>query len=379
MFACLAQLCFDSSRLAADNIVESLSVSTSDRGIIAGDLDWTEGALTVFGEAAAPDELVNPVRRRLAGFRAAKVIAYRNLAEIIGEVHVDARTKVSMAVVTDDEVRTKVEQYVRGARVVHGSRQERDGLFRLALQLDLRGRFANAVLPDSTAARLLPPGEIPESDSLLVFVPPQPYTGVIVDARGTGLKPNLSPRIIDDSGRVIYSAEHVQRDYAVNVGVVGYDSDMPRAANSERLGAEAARPYVVSAVGVAGLYGGDAVVSRDSGTRILMADMDGDFLAECRVVFVVGPQPARDEIVWLDSTRVAAAVDTNYLETRADSARAVTALADSVPDSTPVQREDAFIHQVLGTRPPRPPAEDTTSWADDYEELFGETDGGGGE
>jgi len=39
------------------------------------------------------------------------------------------------------------------------------------------------------------------------------------------------------------------------------------------------------------LYNSDAVVSRDTGTRIKMADSEGDFLTECRVIFVVGPRP----------------------------------------------------------------------------------------
>ena len=46
----------------------------------------------------------------------------------------------------------------------------------------------------------------------------------------------MSPRVIDASGRVIYDGSHVDRAYAVDIGIVGYDRDMQRALVSERLG-----------------------------------------------------------------------------------------------------------------------------------------------
>ena len=103
--------------------------------------------------------------------------------------------------------------------------------------------------------------------------------------------PALSPKIIDDAGRVIYSATHVDRDYAVRIGVVGYERDMSRAATNERIGGQNAHPMVVQALRADGLYNSDVVVSRDMGTRIKMADSEGDFLTECRVIFLVGPRP----------------------------------------------------------------------------------------
>ena len=106
------------------------------------------------------------------------------------------------------------------------------------------------------------------------------------------MRPSLSPRIVDDSGRVIYAADHVERDYAVRTGVVGYERDLQRATGSDRVGGAGANPFVVEATGVAGPYDGDVVVTRDMGTRIRMADMEGAFLGQCRVVFVVGPRPA---------------------------------------------------------------------------------------
>ena len=269
-----------------------------DATLVEGRLDWAEQSLVVYGEGAAPEGVDDPVRRRLLGFRAAKVAAYRNLLEIVGQVHVDSRTTVAMAMVTGDSIRQQVEGMVRGARVVAGSRQEENGLYRLAVRLDLLGGLADAVLPEVNGVfgeaddlgRDLPPS-LPESDSLLVLAPPQPYTGLVVDARGTGLRPTMAPRIVDETGRVIYSADHVNREYATEFGLVGYDGDIQQATVGDRVGGADAHALIISARASTGLFSGDAVVSRDDGIGILMANAESRFLTECRVVFVVGPRP----------------------------------------------------------------------------------------
>lgn len=272
-------------------VVESLLVESADGTMIEGQLDWTGSTLTVTGEAVAPETVTNPVQRRLMGFRAAKVSALRSLLEALGGVQVDSRTTVSMAMVTSDSIRSRVEGLVRGARVVPGSRREVDGLYTLDIRVDLLGELTDAVLPDTATTRSSLAASLPDRDSVIVFVPEEPFTGLVVDARGTSLRPSMSPRIVDDSGRLIYAADHVDRAYAVGTGVVGYARDLHSAVTSDRVGGERAHAYIAEMVGISGLYNSDVVVTRDAGTRILMADMAGDFLNACRVVFVVGPKP----------------------------------------------------------------------------------------
>lgn len=274
-----------------NHVLENLVADSAAGSLVEGRMNWTTGDVTVTGEGFVDDAVTHPVQRRLLGLRAAKVDAYRKLLEVLGAVQVDTRTTVSMAMVASDSIRTHVMGVVRGARVVPGSQREEDGYYRLDLSLSLRGDLANAVLPDSTADTRGEPVDLPLRDSLVVFVPPQPHTGLVVDARGTALRPSMSPRIVDDTGRVIYAASHVDRDFAVQTGVVAYDRDLQHAVISDRVGGETANPFLVKAIRVSGLYNGDVVVTRDMGTRIRMADMEADFLTECRVVFVVGPAP----------------------------------------------------------------------------------------
>lgn len=320
----------DAETPASGAVVEDLAVESPSGSVVEGRLDWTEGTVTVTGEGFVDDGITHPVRRRLLGFRAAKVDAYRKLLEVVGGVQVDARTTVSMAMVSSDSVRARVEGLVTGARVVPGSQVEESGYYRVDLRVDLRGPLADAVLTDSVATVPLPES-VPARDSVVVFVPPVPYTGLVVDARGLSLQASLSPRVVDESGRVIYAAEHVDRDYAVRTGVVGYQGDMERAVAAQRVGGEAGNPFLVEAVGVSGLYNSDVVVTRDMGTRIRMADMRSDFLRDCRVIFVVGDKPAKPAPISAPAVAggdsADATIDAAWIDS-ADNAGAVLAVPD---------------------------------------------------
>ena len=306
------------------DVLEPLALEKSADQLIEGSVDWTNQILTVYGEGIAPENITSPVRRRLMGFRAAKVEARRNLLEMVGEVHIDAQTTVSMAMVESDDVRSRLTGIVKGARVVTGSQSETDGLYRIALQIDLRHEFAETVLPDHTRPQdteTLPVVADSLTDSLQVYIPPEPYTGLLVDARGLDLQPSMAPRLLTSSGREIYNAGFADREYATQMGVVGYDKDMERAMKSDRLGGEKGRPLVVKAYEVSGPLNGDAVIDEEEGVWVRMADSQQNFLSECRVVFLLGPEPVVLDSTLVDSTYFDSTyVDSTYFDpTYADS------------------------------------------------------------
>ena len=285
--------------------------------LIEGYIDWTKNELVVYGDAVAPDEITNPAQRRLLGFRGAKVVAFRNLLEMVGQVQVDTETRVQNVVLASDSIHVRVQGIIRGARVVAGSQVENDGLYRIALRLPLLGEFANTVLPEvasidpnsyDLSLPYSPPPESDPADSLaaeeepVIFVPHEPYTGLLVDTRGLDLQPSMSPQIVSENERIIYGAATVDRAYSTKFGIAGYDKDIERALKSDRLGGEKSNPFVVKATRMAGLYSGDVVLSDFDATRVLIADGENNFLRECRVTFVLGPEPAIFEEISTDST-----------------------------------------------------------------------------
>ena len=275
----------------AQEVEEELRLDRGNEQIIEGQIDWTNNEIVAYGEGVAPENLTDPVRRRLMGFRAAKTVAYRNLLELVGEVQIDAETQVRMAMVENDSVRIRLEGIVRGARVVPGSQKEVEGLYRIALRLELLREFSETVLPAANAVD--PEAEVVDeidSDSLLTYIP-ESYDGLIVDARGMDLRPSMAPKILALSGAQVYGVGMAERHFVTSMGLVGYYKDLEQAAASDRLGGLDAHPLVVKAQQVSGLYNADVVVSNEDAANIRFADSSADFLKECRVALLLGPSP----------------------------------------------------------------------------------------
>jgi len=80
-----------------------------------GFIDWTEGTVIAKGTALGKADEDNPVKKKLQAKYAAKSVAFRNLAETINGVHITSKTIVKNFVTENDEIRLKVESFIRGA------------------------------------------------------------------------------------------------------------------------------------------------------------------------------------------------------------------------------------------------------------------------
>ena len=104
------------------------------------------------------------------------------------------------------------------------------------------------------------------------------YTGLIVDCRGLGLRPVMSPVIKADNGRPIYGYKNLDSDKVVQNGMAGYvrsESDATRAGRN---------PLVVRAVAVDA--GANPVLSADDARRVLIENGASGFLDATNVVFI---------------------------------------------------------------------------------------------
>ena len=77
---------------------------------------------------------------KLMAIRAAKVDAYRNLAEQVHGVRVWGNTAVSAFVAQNDVIRTFVDSFIQGARVVNVT-PAGDGNYEATVELELTGAF----------------------------------------------------------------------------------------------------------------------------------------------------------------------------------------------------------------------------------------------
>jgi hypothetical protein len=240
----------------------------------SGKVDWTTGVITAVGIGAPPAQPANAAQARAMAERAAQVVAYRNLLEAIKGVRVDSTTTVENFMVTSDVIRTEVSGIIQGATVMD-KKYMSDGSVEVTVGMKLTGALAETLLPKGAAPSA--PGIAPGATGQL-------YTGLIVDARGLGVRPALAPKILNEDGKEIYGSAWISRDYAVREGMVGYLKDPAAAQTNPRV---ADKPLMVKAIKTSGDARVDTVISNADAAAIQSASQNLSMLEKCRVIILV--------------------------------------------------------------------------------------------
>ena len=300
----------------------------------AAGVDWSGAKITVQGMGVAPARAVNLAQARMMARRSAVVDGYRQLAEAINGVNVDAETTVENMMVSSDVVKTRVSATIRGARVVAESVTP-DGGYQVTMEVSLFGvsnSVAQAVMPKPAAVEAFPKpvaAVAPAAPSVTVNVnvdakvapalpvkpaapvvappanpaPPVPaiptapavpavqqpavsnteaiggFTGLVVDCRGLGLKPVMSPVIKNAEGQAIYGYKNLDYDKVIAEGMAAYTN------NPEKISRAGGNPLVVKAVSLDN-HNGNPVLSVADANRVLLENGKSGFLDNLKVVFL---------------------------------------------------------------------------------------------
>lgn len=327
---------------SAQPINQSDAVETVGQGMI----NWTSGEVYATGIGAPPPNAVNPAQARAMAERAAQVVAYRNLLEIVKGVRVDSETVVENFMTKSDIIRTKVDGIIKGSMPIK-KQYLSDGSVEVTVVMRMKGEFLNAVVPETFGSSMLPsptvrpapsvplpappaaPDKRPEPPRVEPTkpapVPPQPEnkpeppktttqqpqpekkaelpqqppvvtpdqsttqfkggkaTGLVIDGRGLGLKPALLPKIVDPQGQEIYVGQVVPRTNAVEQGVAGYAKDVNAASNNFRV---TDNPAVIRGLRASGAARTDIMLSQTDAQMLRDLGKKGDFLQYCRVIIV---------------------------------------------------------------------------------------------
>ena len=141
---------------------------------------------------------------------------------------------------------------------------------------------------------------IGESAPVPVPVPPvnyQPtvsisggYTGLVINAKNSGLVRTFCPAIYDTNGRAIYGVHNVDKKYAIDYGVVGYakgeDGWDKVLAGTSRAGNNPLNINIVS-VRERTVNKCDVVISVEDADRILAENQKSHFLDKYAVMFEI--------------------------------------------------------------------------------------------
>lgn len=243
-------------------------------------IDWAKNVVKVTGSGAPPDR-GNQAQKRLMAVRAAKADAFRQLVEIINGVHVNSETVVKDFVTESDVIKTKVEGLIKGAELVGEPRYMSDGSVEVDLQIKLFGK-------DNSVASVIRPQEQSDDKPDTKITPAnvsEMYTSVIIDCKGLGALPAMSPSLVDENGgEVYYGNLPVDPDFVINEGIVSYASSISDAKNNSRAGAN---PLMIKGTKVLGLFKSDITITNNDAKKLLGANEKTEFLKNSKVIMII--------------------------------------------------------------------------------------------
>ena len=242
-----------------------------------GVINWSRGVIQAKGIGVLPDKLPNRVHARSSALKDATLDACRKILEVAKGIRIDGATVVGNYAGKNNIIMSKIESMVNSADVVK-KEYFSDGTVEVTMEMNLRGGFAQLVLP----------GEIKPLESIRTMVPvnisPFIFTGLVIDTRGLGIKPVMAPKILDENAREVYGSAFVSREYAVQQGMSGYSKDLAAAQSNQRV---ADNPLTVKGLRTEGVEHSDVVISNADARRLRSASENLSFMKKCRVIIVV--------------------------------------------------------------------------------------------
>ena len=110
-----------------------------------GYIDWLSQKVYASGTGIAPADKKNETQAKTLAYRAAVVVAQRNLLEVIKGVHIDSETVVGKRIVADDTIVSKIEGVVKYSQV-ESSRMLENGAVSVILSMPLAGRMGEVLV-----------------------------------------------------------------------------------------------------------------------------------------------------------------------------------------------------------------------------------------
>mgnify|MGYP001296469487 FL=1 len=258
-----------------------------------GSVNYGDRTIQAIGIGFIPENVINAGQARRSAMRIAKQDALRQLIEIVNGVNVTSETTVSGSMF-DDVIKTQVQGAIRGARRIGEPKCLSDTSVEITYEVKMAD-ISRVLLPMAEKAPTLKFGDVTVGGSASESTPSaepsaEPskksggVTGIIIDGTGLGLRPAMAPRILNQSGSVVYGPGQYSRDYAASNGVVGYSKSLVKAKEDPRV---QGNPLVIRASSTSGASAADMIVSNADAGKIARADGTAGLLGNCRVMFIL--------------------------------------------------------------------------------------------
>ena len=278
---CLAQGDAKVSQKEWSKIIDSkVAEQAGDKAII----NYEDGYIEALGIGAVDTVKIKGTNARPMCLRAATVDAYRNMLEATKGVQVDSQTTIRDFVTESDVINTAVSGFVKGAKVVNKDYLS-DGTCEVTIRMSLGGKLAQTIIPKAIQEeqkRESPPPPPVKPTPAPAGTPV--FTGMVVDARGLGARPAMSPKIVDETGAEVYGSMIVDKTFAVSQGISGYARDLTAAQGNQRV---TNNPLTVKGLSAEGAGKADVKISNEEARKIRSTTENLSFMKKCRVMIVL--------------------------------------------------------------------------------------------
>ena len=242
-----------------------------------GSINWSRGVVQAEGIGIPPIKMSGNSNDQTAVLTDAKLNAFRIILQIIKELRINGTTVVGDYAIQDPAIMSKIENMVKNAKVAK-KEYLTDGTVKIEMEVNLRGGFAQLILPK----------DIKPLDSITLVTRNKTsspiFTGLVVDAKGLGVRPVMVPRILDENDQEVYGPAFVSREYAVQQGMSGYARNLNEILKDQRV---SGYPLVVKGLKTSGPGHSEIVISNADASKLRRISESLYFMKKCRVIIVV--------------------------------------------------------------------------------------------
>lgn len=262
-------------------ILESkVAEQIGDKGIV----NYEDQYIEVVSIGAPPEKYYGKPQARPLCLRASKVVAMRDILEIVNGVRIDSETMVKDYVVESDTIKAAVSGVVKNVTQVGEASYMSDGTCEVKYRMSMKGPFMSAIIPKAMADDKKTDMPPPKVKAIPTPAGGEIFTGLVVDARGLGARPAMSPKVFDENGKEVYGSLVVSKEYAVQQGISGYARDLTAAQGNPRV---TANPVTVKGLSAEGAGKSDIKISNDDAYKLRAAKENLTFMQKCRVMIVL--------------------------------------------------------------------------------------------
>jgi hypothetical protein len=256
-----------------------------------GTINWTLGVITATG-ICQPNQPALPGSDQVANQALNQALS--NAYETINQLRVSNCSTLHELFAAKENEYQQIKEMTMVAEVLN-TKAFPDGSVQVAVKVGLSGGFAQLILPGSIRqvepikplSPVTPAGpasRTPSAEDLEAEDEPAAYSGLIVDARGIGLKPSMVPVIVDESGQEVYGPAFVSREYAVQNGICQYLRWGDNLPDSSRV---SPNPLIIKGLRVIPGSCNKVVVSNADGSKLKSSSLHLGFLKQCRVIIAL--------------------------------------------------------------------------------------------